>query len=607
MDQTLNAHEPLLVNSVGHSLGAILFALSLYFLLRGRASRISVAAAALAMAWNLSSLLVLLFPQWDALVAISTSALSLLPAILLRLALGPRFPWIVRTGYVLGTAAVVLHALEGVVLGRPSHAEVLQLTTTGFAILTAVTAVALLRSRVVDRALPSRLAAAMSLFLLAVSLAHLGHGESHRPWTLELLVHHASVPLALIVLLQDYRFVLLDAFLRVTASLALAALFIFGARALMPSAWGEPVHRGILLVAACLALVFYAVLRSHLQHALTRVMFGRPDIHRTLENLRASAAGCTDEQSYTRAASAAIAAFLRADLRQPHAAMPPFPGLLQPGLVSSLPAPWRELLDAAGVEVVVPIRLPGGEAKPVLLGHRAGGRRYLSEDLEAAAKLAEEAALQIEAFRQDEMRRLVAQAELRALESQIHPHFLFNALNTLYGVIPRDAAGARKTVLNLADILRYCLHPERQFIPLEEELRIVEAYLEIEKLRLGPRLHTRVEVAHEALPHPIPVLTLQPLVENAVKHGIASGAEGGEVRVLIGRQGEVISIRVEDTGPGFQPPPENVQPRRQGVGLQNVRRRLELCYGGRSELRIHSSPAGSTVEFKVPCTEAVRA
>ena len=134
-----------------------------------------------------------------------------------------------------------------------------------------------------------------------------------------------------------------------------------------------------------------------------------------------------------------------------------------------------------------------GGAHHLLLGRRTGGRRYLSEDLQALARAAAQIVEQIEQYRESEMRRLVAQAELRALQSQIHPHFLFNALNTLYGIIPREAKGARETVLNLADIFRYFLETEKSFLPLEEELHIIKAYLEVERLRLGDKLRIEID------------------------------------------------------------------------------------------------------------------
>ena len=141
------------------------------------------------------------------------------------------------------------------------------------------------------------------------------------------------------------------------------------------------------------------------------------------------------------------------------------------------------------------------------------GRRYLSEDLADLDLLAAEVAGQVERLRQERQHRLLAEAELETLRAQINPHFLFNALNALYGVIPRAAANARETLLNLADIFRYALGGKRQFVSLEEELRIVEAYLQIERLRLGDRLSTRIELDDDARPLQVPALSIQPLVD----------------------------------------------------------------------------------------------
>jgi LytS/YehU family sensor histidine kinase len=243
----------------------------------------------------------------------------------------------------------------------------------------------------------------------------------------------------------------------------------------------------------------------------------------------------------------------------------------------------------------------------LFLARRRGGRRYLSEDLAALGVLAAEAAIHIEQFREAEMRRLISQAELRALESQIHPHFLFNALNALYGVIPREAAGARRMVLNLADIFRYFLRSERTYIPLAEELAIVRAYLEIEALRLGPRLRTEIEVSPDVLPELIPVLSIEPLVENAVKHGVAAKAEGGLVRVEAWRDGDALRVRVSDTGNGFQGSGEQMLTKGHGAGLDNVVRRLKLCYGPEADIKIHSSQSGAVVEFQAPLRKAQEA
>src|SRR6202035_2997713 len=131
-----------------------------------------------------------------------------------------------------------------------------------------------------------------------------------------------------------------------------------------------------------------------------------------------------------------------------------------------------------------------------------GGRRYLSEDLQALSRLTAAIVEQVERFRNSEMQRLVSQAELRALQSQINPHFLFNALNTLYGTIPREEVGARRMVINLAEIFRYFLQSDRTFVPLSQEMQIVRAYLEVEQLRLGDRLRVEFQVDEAALDLP---------------------------------------------------------------------------------------------------------
>ena len=248
-----------------------------------------------------------------------------------------------------------------------------------------------------------------------------------------------------------------------------------------------------------------------------------------------------------------------------------------------------------GIEVVVPIRT-ARKPRSLLLGRRSGGRRYLSEDLLALGRAAIVIVGQLEQFRETELRRLVTLAELRALQSQIHPHFLFNALNALYGIIPREAKSARETVLNLADIFRYSLETGRMMRPLSDELRIIRAYLEVERLRLGDKLRIEIQVAEAALEVPIPVLSIQPLVENAVKHGIAPKVEGGLVRVEVATENDGIRILVSDTGPGF--PSESST--RAGVGLDNVARRLDLYFGAEAALNVESNSSGTTASFLIP-------
>jgi two-component system LytT family sensor kinase len=249
-------------------------------------------------------------------------------------------------------------------------------------------------------------------------------------------------------------------------------------------------------------------------------------------------------------------------------------------------------------EVAVPIRLAQGNSRLVLLGRREGGQRYLGEDLDALAKAAVQVAGKVESLRQEEMTRLVTQAELRALQSQINPHFLFNALNTLYGTIPRESSTARRMVLNLADIFRYFLQTNKTFVTLAEEMQIVRAYLEVEQSRLGDRLTVQIQVDDAAMPVVIPVLSIQPLVENAIKHGVAQRTEPGFVRITAIHGSEGLRVTVENSG---APHPQSAPGA--GVGLENVRRRLAICYGAASELRVDFQPETAVVELRIPLAQ----
>jgi hypothetical protein len=620
---TLAVHEPLLVNTIGHSAGALIFAIFLFLLLQDRAgkrlrgSRLSITAAALAFFWNLGSLLVLATAAsaswWHvAVVAFSTAVLSLLPAVLLHLCLEDRLRPIVVAGYALSAVAILIHFGEAA-LARPNlHRTALAVTTIGFGVLTVISAVSVVMSRESARGrLTSRIIGSMSLFLFAMSFVHLG-GEPHAAWAMELLLHHAGIPLAIFVLLQDYRFVLLDAFIRFLANILLAAGFAFatleaaaklGLR--LPSLQ-NPVYEGLLLVGGCLMLIVFAMVRNWLQQILTSIVFERRDLEGTLHEFRSKGPAAASEAEYLNWAEARMAKFMNAERIEMDESWKEALGRC--GLV--FPAPVGDLAEhgddrpGGPVEAVVPLRLSHGETRYVLLGRRRGGRRYLSEDLGALARLGAQVVEQVEQFRESEMRRLASQAEFRALQSQIHPHFLFNALNTLYGVIPKQAEGARRTVLNLADIFRYFLRGEKTYIPLEEELRIVRAYLEIEGLRLGGKLKTEIHVDDDALPVPIPVLSIQPLVENAVKHGVAPKAEGGTVYLDATRLAGGLRVSVRDSGCGFQPAgPE--RGKGLGMALENVSRRLKLCYGPEAKLEIESGPDGSSVGFLVPCQSSV--
>jgi two-component system LytT family sensor kinase len=198
--------------------------------------------------------------------------------------------------------------------------------------------------------------------------------------------------------------------------------------------------------------------------------------------------------------------------------------------------------------------------------------------------------------RNSEMQSLVAQAELRALQAQINPHFFFNALNTLYGVIARENSAARRLVLNLAGLFRTSFAVNSGLSSLAEEIGIVRAYLEIEELRLGPKLSTRFHIDESLLKAEVPVLSIQPLVENAVKHGVACREGNGFVELSARREGNSIVIAVKNSG-AFRE--SGTGQDGHGIGMSNVRRRLALCYGD-GDLDVSTDREVTTVRFRVP-------
>ena len=311
--------------------------------------------------------------------------LSLLPAVLFDLCLQNRHRALVRCGYALSAVAIVLHVAELFREGARYHRWACRLITVGFGLLTCIAAAACFASRdSTRRATTSRLVGTMSLFLLAMSFVHLGRGHAAQVWSHELAFHHAAIPLALLVLLQDYRFVLLDAFLRFLANVFLAALFTVGVAQAWRLGWlaqtSTPFHQALLLAGACLLLIVFAMLRGWVQRLLTRMVFRRPDQEALLHHLKLP---IRDEAQYLLEAAAELGQFMGADASVVDDTKLCDLDLRRPALVGQLSRRRAELEDQ-GIEVIVPLRCASGDVRHVLLGRRSGGRRYLSEDLHGA-------------------------------------------------------------------------------------------------------------------------------------------------------------------------------------------------------------------------------
>lgn len=203
---------------------------------------------------------------------------------------------------------------------------------------------------------------------------------------------------------------------------------------------------------------------------------------------------------------------------------------------------------------------------------------------------------------EERLRAMATEAELKALKAQINPHFLFNTLNTIAALIHSEPAQAEATVERLAGMFRYVLAgSERGSVPLREELAFVDDYLEIEQARFGPRLRVRREIEPALLQVPIPGLILQPLVENAVRHG-QSDDGSVDLSLQVRLDGDHLAITVADRGPGMAGPEAPSAP--SGHGLRNVDERLQKTYGQAHGLEIApNDPSGTRVTVRIPAGE----
>jgi two-component system LytT family sensor kinase len=617
-----------LVHLVGFATGIALYGMLAVMIWRGArrgtaiaAGGIPLLAAVLGLIWNAAALVVFgwhdfglgeLSPWYTALAYI---ALGFLPAVVVDAA--TRTPERVRGPRPLALLAYALSAAGGAlqaiaVVRRDSlSSSGLLLLTVGYLVVILFFAVSARRRRESSRALT-----AVALAAFAVSALHLSrHSGTSDPWPVELIGHHASLPLVLVILYQDYRFALADLFLkRALSVLALVAVVVAAYVVLVAPLIGrnpDPLRisvPGVLLTVWVATALLYPVLRRTTERFVDRVMLHRVDYrevrHAIARSLSASSAPNEAlDDACRRLASALVAGTVRWH------EMPGQSATVAGGSLAVGTGP-------GSAQVIVPTTdSPGYVLELASLG---AGRRLMSDDmtlLETAAMLVgrriDELRVSEERYQRDlrenDMRRLASEAELRALRAQLNPHFLFNALTTVGHLITTSPSRAVETLYQLTALLRAVLRRTTDFVTLREEMQLVTAYLAIEKARFEERLQVEFDVPEALGDLLVPPLILQPIVENAVKHGISPQRRGGTISIRARIEGgksaggdELILLSVQDTGAGFDA--SRSPRRRRGVGLENVENRLARYYGA-STLRIASSPSdGTVVEFAVPAS-----
>jgi len=203
----------------------------------------------------------------------------------------------------------------------------------------------------------------------------------------------------------------------------------------------------------------------------------------------------------------------------------------------------------------------------------------------------------------EEQKRLLLEARLDALQRQINPHFLFNTLNSIAALVRSRPELAREMTVKLANIFRALLKDHGSFVPLREELRFTDDYLDIEVVRFGAeKLRVEKEIDPATLEIPVPHILLQPLIENSIKHGLEPRIHGGTVTLRSRIDGERLRIEVADDGVGMvERPPSRLRSSGAGIGIKNVRERLDVLYGDKARFDVVSNPGrGTLVIIEIP-------
>jgi hypothetical protein len=259
-------------------------------------------------------------------------------------------------------------------------------------------------------------------------------------------------------------------------------------------------------------------------------------------------------------------------------------------------------------EISLPIRshVNNLEEGTIQIGTRCSQAPFLSEDIQLLNSLASsftylrdnlkvQRQRQVQEQHEQELRLHASRSELKALRAQINPHFLFNALNAIAGLIHRNPNRAEETVEQLAEIFRYTLkRSEKEWVRLEEEIDFIRAYLEVEQARFGERLQARIEVLPEILDIKIPCMMVQTLIENAIKHGVSAIRGTGLIHLKAWRTADHLQVQVIDNGPGIDFSPSLTPPNRHestSYGLRNIQERLQGYFGAQAQFQLNRDPS----------------
>lgn len=617
-------NSALLINLLGFTLGVALYVLLFAMVLRHRRRKensaldfLLLTTAVLGILWNFGELFVFIWRDFGResvspiITAVAYSALGFLPSVVVH------STWknseirsrnlfnLTILAYCLSTFAAILHVGQALFSGLAPSGPALRVLTFGSLILLLALLIFNFRQR-----LEKKVIWVTALLVFFVSGLHLSGNAEEKSWLIELVSHQTSLPLALAILLQEFRFAFADLFLKRALSLIFLTLTAFGLYVFVaaPILHFHETHdrNDVQAVSLIITLwvataLIYPFLHNLSVWMVDKVLLRRVD-YKILQNQIAKGIEVQDDPSLildtiTTELGSALTAnetnWTESDKNY------------------ELQITNYELQTGNSIEILIPTA--ESPFYQINLRDFVGGRRLLSDEIEMLENVALLVARRIDALRvsheryEQEIReqqtaKLATEAELRALRAQLNPHFLFNALTTIGYLIQTAPEKAVETLMRLTQLLRGVLRSTGEFSTLGDEIKLIESYLEIERARFEERLSVKIDVSPELQRMRIPSLILQPLVENAVKHGISNTKKGGEVKISARVEGQNLMLEVTDTGAGVDKK-NLIESRQSRVGLNNIEQRLQSHYGKAASFEIESEIGiGTKSKIVLPIT-----
>ena len=541
-------------------------------------------------------------------------------------------PWqrvwfrVLETLSVLSCGAIVVPLWYGALAGVEYKTLLVLKESTAYngAILLTL-GIALFRERLVSRTmrLPS-LAMLIGVFgaTLACVIQQLFPYERALCCALDVLGEQLTLFIVLGAFFLFARFRFSDLFIRYSLRVVLAALTaaafmlldnaISSLRFENHAAFPQTARIFAETLAAIPLLFLFAFVDRHLGESVERWIFRAPDYRTFLSHLSATLTRLHDDLAIAKAVETAASQALEV-ARVSLIPREKFPESSWPDLISngeSVELDCRNVLfshpELAEVELLVPVRVEGRISHIVAVAPGYARRGLVTHEVNFLQNVAARLGHRLDALRMEEraitaqsresvLQQQITEAELRALRAQINPHFLFNSLNSIANLVMTNPEKAETMTLRLARVFRHVLaNSVRPLISLQEEIEFLRTYLQIEEARFGDRLRVEIVMDPAVTMEPIPSLILQPIVENALKHGLAPKPGPGHLWITADRKGDHLRLRVEDdgVGPGNDRTPSARHS--SGVGLENVAQRLNALYQDQSRITLEMRKAGGT-------------